>query len=88
MASINIDNKKGVIFTDEDKIVIVGIKGALQLGTGEYISEENLNSLKEFEGAIRYNKERKCLQVCDGERWKDVKGQYKQTSHIVWSLLF
>ena len=88
MASINIDNKKGIIFTDVDKIVKIGNKGALQLGTGEYLNEDNVESLSDYEGALRYNKERKCLQMCDGVRWKDIKGQYKQTSHIVWSLLF
>lgn len=88
MASINIDNKNGLIFTDEDKIVKIGNKGALQLGSGEYLNEENCELLSDYEGALRYNSERQCLQVCDGIRWKDVKGHYKQTSNIVWSLLF
>lgn len=87
MTSINIDNKNGIIFTDEDKIVKIADKGALQLGSGEYLDETN-SSLKNYEGAIRYNKERKCLQVCDGTTWRDVKGEYKQTSHIIWSLIF
>jgi hypothetical protein len=88
MASINIDNKNGTIFTSEDKIVKIGEKGALQLGSGEYLEEENVESLSNYAGAMRFNAERKCLQVCDGEVWRDVKGQYKQTSNIVWSLLF
>lgn len=88
MTSINIDNKNGIILTDEDKIVKIADKGALQLGSGEYLSENNDISLENYEGALRYNKERKCLQVCDGSVWRDVKGEYKQTSHIIWSLLF
>lgn len=87
MASINIDHNQGVIFTDEDKIIKVGNKGAIQLGSGDYL-DENSNGLEDYKGAIRYNIERECLQVCNGEYWKDIKGEHKQTSHIVWSLLF
>ena len=88
MAAINIDNKNGIIFTNNDEIVKIGNKGALQLGCGEYLDEEDSEIMKKCEGAMRYNSERKCLQVCDGERWKDIRGRYKQTSNIVWSLLF
>jgi hypothetical protein len=88
MASINIDNKNGQIITSDDAIVKIGNKGAILLGNGEYLEEENGVDLSKYAGAMRFNKERKCLQVCDGTVWKDIKGPYKQTSNIVWSMLF
>ena len=67
--------------------------GAVKIGNGTYLRElDNKNidiSIRnEYKGAIRYNDDRGCLQVCDGTRWKDIKGYYKQTSNLVWSLLF
>lgn len=88
MVAINLDHNKGMISTNDDSIIKIGDRGAIQLGTGEYLEEESDVTIADLVGAIRYNVERKCLQVCDGKIWRDVKGQYKQTSHIVWSLLF
>ena len=54
-----------------------------ELGNSQEI-EPNQN----YKGAIRFNEDHQCLQLCDGYKWKDINGHYKQTSGIVYSLLF
>lgn len=92
MTAININHKNGIISTDDDSVITLGVKGAVKLGNGTYLDElgelQEIDPSQEYEGVIRYNSDRGCLQVCDGSQWKDVLGQYKQTSNIVWSLLF
>lgn len=92
MTSINIDHSKGLITTNSDSVLNIMETGAVRIGDGTYLDEmENAQELpinEEMRGALRYNKDRKCLQVCDGRVWNDVNGRYKQTSNITWSLLF
>lgn len=92
MTSINIDHKKGIISTDDDTILYLSDKGAIKIGQGTYLDElgnsQEIEAREQYIGAMRYNTDRNCLQICDGKKWKDVLGHYKQTSNIVWSLLF
>lgn len=92
MTSINIDHNKGIISTESDSILYIADKGAVKIGDGTYLDElgnsREIEARKDYIGAMRYNKDRGCLQICDGTKWKDVLGHYKQTSNIVWSLLF
>lgn len=92
MTSINIDHNKGLISTETDSILYITDKGAVKIGTGVYLDElgnsQEIEAREDYKGAMRYNNDRNCLQICDGKRWKDVLGHYQQTSNIVWSLLF
>jgi len=93
MTSININHTEGTISTNDNSMLTIQTDGAVKIGNGTYLRElDNKNidiSIRnEYKGAIRYNDDRGCLQVCDGTRWKDIKGYYKQTSNLVWSLLF
>lgn len=93
MTSININHTKGTISTNDNSMLTIQTDGAVKIGNGTYLRElDNKNidiSIRnEYKGAIRYNDDRGCLQVCDGTHWKDIKGYYKQTSNLVWSLLF
>lgn len=92
MAAINIDHKNGIISTDKDNLLYVTKNGAIRLGNGIYLDElgnsQEIEPKQEYIGAIRYNNDRTCLQVCDGTSWKDINGQYKSTSNIIWSLIF
>lgn len=92
MTSINIDHSKGLITTNSNDVLNIMETGAVKIGDGTYLDElENAQELpinEDMIGALRYNKDRKCLQVCDGQIWRDVNGKYKQTSNIIWSLLF
>jgi hypothetical protein len=92
MTAINIDHNKGIISTEDDSILKLGEKGAIQLGDGTYLDElgnSTTITIKEaYRGALRYNAEKGCLQVCDGTQWKDILGKYKQSSKIIWSLIF
>lgn len=92
MTSINIDHKTSTITTDNDTILNLSEKGAIKIGQGTYLDElgnsQEIEAREQYIGAMRYNTDRNCLQICDGKKWKDVLGHYKQTSNIVWSLLF
>ena len=92
MASINIDHKNGLISTETDNILYLANKGAIKIGDGTYLDElgnsQEIQINEHYIGVMRYNVDGGCLQICDGKKWKDVLGQYKQTSNIVWSLLF
>ena len=92
MTAININHKTATIETDDDKALTLQIKGGIKIGDGTYLSEDNEKEEYEiqesYKGVIRYNSDNDCLQVCDGTTWRNINGQYKQTSDIVWSLLF
>ena len=90
--SININHADGIIQTRNDKVLTLMNKGAIKIGDGTYLDElgdkQDYDINKDMVGALRYNAERKCLQVCDGRVWNDVNGKYKQKSNIIWSLMF
>lgn len=90
--SININHKTTTIVTDNDELLQIANKGAIIISDGTYLNESKeeieIKPLKEYEGALRYNKEKGIMQYCDGIKWRDINGDYKKTSEIVWSLLF
>lgn len=91
MGAINIDHKKGLITTDEDGVIKITEHGAVKLGSGEYLSELNNSQIEEeesYKGAIRYNKETKTVQYCDGTTWKDFAVGVDETPGIIWSITF
>ena len=92
MAAINLDHEEGIIYTDGDGLLKITEKGAIVLGKGTYLDEmgnpAEIPVKEEYKGALRYNEDKGILQYCDGLKWRDINGQYKQISQIVWSLLF
>ena len=92
MTAININHKTATIKTSDDTPLSIQVKGGIKIGDGTYLNEdgeaEEYAVKEQYKGVIRYNPENDCLQVCDGSTWLHINGQYKQTSDIVWSLLF
>lgn len=92
MAAVNIDHKNGIIYAENDGLLKITEKGAIKLGNGIYLDEGgntvDIEPREEYKGALRYNEELGLLQYCDGYSWRNVNGEYKQTSQIIWSLLF
>lgn len=90
--AININHKDSTIITDDDTLIQITDKGALKVGDGTYLDElgnsQEIEPNENYKGAIRFNEDHQCLQLCDGYKWKDINGRYKQTSGIVYSLLF
>jgi hypothetical protein len=92
MTAININHKTATISTEEDKALNLQINGGIKIGDGSYLEEDGeykkYEAQEQYKGVIRYNSDNDCLQVCDGSTWRNINGQYKQTSDIIWSLLF
>lgn len=92
MSSININHNTTTISTDDDSMLSITEKGAIKIGNGMYLDELGnpleIEPKEKYRGALRFNEEKGILQYCDGTRWRDINGQYKQVSEIVWSLLF
>lgn len=92
MTAININHKTATISTEEDKALNLQVHGGIKIGDGTYLDEDgeskSVEAQEQYKGVIRYNADNDCLQVCDGSTWRNINGQYKQTSDIVWSLLF
>lgn len=90
--AINLNHKTSTISTDDDTLLFLTDKGAVKVGDGTYLDElgnsQEIEPNENYKGAIRFNEDHQCLQQCDGKKWKDINGYYKQTSGIVWSLLF
>lgn len=90
--SIDINHKTSTITTDDDTLLQVTVNGAVRIGDGTYLDElgnsQEIEPNENYKGAIRFNEDHQCLQLCDGYKWKDINGHYKQTSNLVWSLLF
>ena len=93
MTAINLNHKTGTIINTEDTVLTLQEKGGVKIADGTYLNElgneVEITEVKEdYKGVIRYNNDKGCLQLCDGKKWKNINGYYKQTSNIVWSLLF
>lgn len=86
MSAININHDTCTISTNNNELLILSDKGAVKLGSGSYLDE--IPNLDEYKGALRYNEDKGVIQYCDGIKWIDIDGDYKQTSLITWSLLF
>ena len=90
--SIDINHKTSTITTDDDTLLQITVNGAVRIGDGTYLDElgnsQEIEPNENYKGAIRFNEDHQCLQLCDGYKWKDINGHYKQTSNLVWSLLF
>ena len=92
MSGININHNEGSITTTEDKVLQITENGAVKIGNGTYLDELGnpqiigVNEL--YEGAIRYNKDRGCIQYCDGTSWKDFTSGSEETSGIIWAITF
>ena len=90
--AININHKNSTIITDDDTLIQITDKGALKVGDGTYLDElgnsQEIEPNQNYKGAIRFNEDHQCLQLSYCYKWKDINGHYKQTSGIVYSLLF
>lgn len=91
--SVNINHNDSIISSSNDDLLCITQKGAIKIGDGTYLDEldKNVKMIEpneKYKGALRYNKELGLLQYCDGIRWRNIDGKYKQTSNIVYSLLF
>ena len=90
--AININHKNSTIITDDDTLIQITDKGALKVGDGTYLDElgnsQEIEPNQNYKGAIRFNEDHQFLQLCYFYKWKDINGHYKQTSGIVYSLLF
>jgi hypothetical protein len=92
MGAINLNHNTSTISTGDTTPLGLQVKGGIKIGEGTYLNEDNevedFEIQESYKGALRYNSDLGCLQVCDGKTWNSINGQYKYTSDIVWSLLF
>lgn len=92
MAAININHNEGTITTDNDKVLQITDNGGVKIGNGSFLNElENPQSgvvLSEYEGVIRYNKNKGTIQYCDGSAWKDFSYNTDETPGIIWAITF
>lgn len=93
MSAINIDHKTGTIQNSDDSVLQLQQTGGVKIGDGTYLDElGNITEIdvtnEDYKGVLRYNNDKACLQYSDGRQWIDINGQYKQTSDIIWALLF
>ena len=68
--AININHKNSTIITDDDTLIQITDKGALKVGDGTYLDElgnsQEIEPNQNYKGAIRFNEDHQCLQLCDG----------------------
>lgn len=92
MSGINIDHNKGSITITEDTVLQITENGAVKIGDGTYLDElgnpQAISVDESYEGAIKYNKNKGCIQYCDGKSWKDFSSGVDETPGIIWSITF
>lgn len=72
--SININHSTSNIIPGDGSYIELSKNGVVKIGTGlnskgEYIDNSNPDTLKEYEGAIRFNPKSNKMEFCDGSRW-------------------
>lgn len=89
--AININHKENIISV-KDELLKISTTGAVKIGNGKYLNElDDISEIEpsdDYKGALRYNEDLGLMEYCDGKQWRTINGQYKQTSNIVYSLLF
>lgn len=91
MTNINIDHKNCLISADSDNILKLADKGAIKIGNGTYLAENELIEIspnKKYEGCIRYNAELSALEYCNGREWIALGGTLLVDDSIIWGMIF
>lgn len=86
--AICFDHNKGMITTNEDKVV--NINGCMLIGDGKNLPENEENPLEEGLLKVIYNNENGKYQLCQTDRnghWQIIGEPYDETIDMIFALI-
>ena len=93
-SSININHSTTSITTSVGSCIELSKNGVVKIGKGINVIDTTNNikdatPLDEYEGALRYNESKSCIEYCDGKQWIELSSTpIDDQTQMVYSVLF